>query len=181
MNASVKIQQLDAKLTALKPVYPKAQKNRLRFKLLKKRDPEVFSLPFVGKDHGQFSYWDVPLNTGFMPGCYLGKSLAGIYLNYIRDSKCIIKHCLLGDISTAWLDKARTCSPEELDALRGQVRGFIGKVNPCQLVTAWPGEAEYNAPRSDEQCLGEANHWLALGGDAVFLAIVSAAEKPAKE
>ncbi|MBG0845881.1 hypothetical protein H3222_11730 [Pseudomonas chengduensis] len=181
MNAPAKLQQLSAKPATLKALPSKTQKNRLRFKPLKKRDPEVFSLPFVGKDHGQFSYWDVPLSSGFLPGCYLGRALAGIYLNYIRDSECIIKHGLLGDISAAWLDKARACSQEELVALRGQVKGFIGKVNPCQLVTGWPGEVEYNAPRSDEQYLSEANHWLALGGDAALLAIVSAAEKPAKE
>lgn len=181
MNALAKPQQLSARPAKLKAVPSKAQTNLLRFKPLKKRDPDFFSLPFVGKDHGQFSYWDVPLSSGFLPGCYLGRALAGIYLNYIRDSECIIKHGLLGDISAAWLDKARACSQEELVALRGQVKGFIGKVNPCQLVTGWPGEAEYNAPRSDEQCLSEANHWLALGGDAALLVIVSATEKPAKE
>ncbi|SDK68056.1 hypothetical protein SAMN05216189_104716 [Pseudomonas delhiensis] len=181
MNASVKIQRLNAIPTTLKETYPKAQKNRLRFKKPQKRGGDFFTLPFVGKDHGQFSYWDVPLTTDFLVGTYLGSALAGIYLNYIQRSENVIKHCLLGDIAEAWAEKSRSCTQSELEGLRGQIKGFIGKVNPCQIETSWPGAAEANAPRSDGQWLAEANRWLALGSDDALLALVKASEKPAKE
>ncbi|WP_156356625.1 hypothetical protein [Pseudomonas sp. NBRC 111135] len=181
MNASVKIQRLNAIPTTLKGTYPKAQKNRLRFKKPQKRDCDVFSLPFVGKDHGQFSYWDIPLTTDFLIGTYLGRAIAGIYLNYIQRSENVIKHCLLGDIAAAWAEKAGSCKPSELEGLRGQIKGFIGKVNPCQIKTSWPGAAEANAPRSDEHWLNEANRWLAMGSDDALLAVVKASEKSAKE
>ncbi|MCY1314364.1 hypothetical protein D9M70_649920 [compost metagenome] len=61
------------------------------------------------------------------------------------------------------------------------MKGFMGKVNPCKLVSSWPGAAAADAPRSDELLLNEANSWLAIGGDDALLAIVKAAEKPAKE
>lgn len=151
------------------------QNNRLRFKSPKKRASDVFTLPFVGKEHGQFSYWDVPLTTDFLVGIYLGSALAGIYLNYIHRTENIIKHGLLGDIAAAWAEKASSCTPSELEGLRGQINGFIGKVNPCQSETSWPGAATANAPRSDEQLLNEANHFLTIGRDAVLIAAASAA------
>lgn len=97
-----------------------------------KRGGDSFTLPFVGKDHGQFSYWDVPLTTGFLVGAFLGGAIAGIYLNYIRESESIIKHILLGDIAAAWADKASSCTPSELESLRGQIKGFMGRSIPAK-------------------------------------------------
>lgn len=149
--------------------------NRLRFKAQKKRTSDVFTLPFVGKEHGQFSYWDVPLSTDFLVGTYLGDALAGIYLNYIQRSENIIKHCLLGDIAAAWAEKASSCTASELQGLRGQIMGFMGKVNPCQREETWPGAAKAKAPRSDEEWLNQANRWLAIGRDNVLITMASAA------
>lgn len=151
------------------------QNNRLHFKSPKKRASDFFTLPFVGKEHGQFSYWDVPLGTDFLVGTFLGGALAGIYLNYIKRSENIIKHGLLGDIAAAWALKASSCAPSELEGLRGQIQGFMGKINPCQPESTWPGAAEANAPRSDEHWLEQANRWLAIGRDDVLLAAVAAA------
>lgn len=181
MNALVKPHQLDTQLSAIPRPLSKPQKNRLRFKSPKKHCPDFFTLPFVGKDHGEFSYWDVPLTTGFLPGTYLGSALALIYLNYIRDSDYIVKHVLLGDISAAWLDKARSCTPEEHKALLGQMKGFLGKINPCQPFSSWPGEAA-DASQSNESLIEQANRWLEIGSDDTLLSMLSSAtEQPAKE
>lgn len=181
MNALVKSQQLDIRPSAVPRAPLKPQKNRLRFKAPKKSSPDFFTLPFIGKDHGEFSYWDVPLTTGFVPGTFLGTALANIYLNYIRDSENIIKHGLLADISAAWLDKARSCTPEEHEALLGQMKGFIGKINPCQMIFSWPGAAA-DAPQRNESLLDQANRWLEIGSDDALLSIVNTStEQPAKE
>ncbi|MBN0509664.1 hypothetical protein JTM45_35240, partial [Pseudomonas aeruginosa] len=42
-------------------------------------------LPFVGKDHGRYSMWDVPLTGSYLTGLEAGKSIAHIYLKYVRD------------------------------------------------------------------------------------------------
>ncbi len=181
MNALIKSHQLDTRPSAVPGPFPKPQKNRVRFKAPKKRSSDFYTLPFVGKDHGEFSYWDVPLTTDFLPGTFLGSALAGIYLNYIRDSENIIKHCLLDDISTAWLDKARSCTPEEYEALRGQIKGFIGEINPCRVISSWPGAAA-DAPQSNESLLNQANRWLEIGSDDALLSILNTAtEQSAKE
>ncbi|ENL7811707.1 hypothetical protein AAER22_03000 [Pseudomonas aeruginosa] len=184
MNAPVKpifataeFRPINERRSTLDVAYPKTQKKRLRFKKPQKRGGDSFTLPFVGKDHGQFSYWDVPLTTGFLVGTFLGGAIAGIYLNYIRESESIIKHILLGDIAAAWADKASSCTPSELESLRGQIKGFMGKINPCQVVSNWQGASAASAPRSDKQLLEDANSWLAMGGDDVLLTIVAAAEK----
>jgi hypothetical protein len=84
-------------------------------------------LPFVGKDHGHHSSWDVPMTGGFHGGCAAGKAVAQMFLKYVRDERsnhCRLSSCLLGAMMTGLAGKQPTTTEEE-EAVRGQRAGFI--------------------------------------------------------
>ena len=84
-------------------------------------------LPFVGKDHGHRSSWDVPMTGGFHGGCAAGKAVAQMLLKYIRDERsnhCRLSSCLLGSMLSSLAGKQPATTDEET-AVRGQRAGSI--------------------------------------------------------
>jgi len=126
-------------------------------------------LPFVGKQHdGMPAFWSVPLTGGYYGGTKAGGELAALMLIHLRQhGRVEFSMGRLGQVATAWLEAARTATPEQYSALRGQALGFMGTLSPWLIAAA-----EQNGKRLDtadrHAILRSANRWLAFDDSALF-------------
>jgi hypothetical protein len=125
-------------------------------------------LPYIGTDHFKPKHghclWDVPLTGDYGGGWKTGQALAIIALKFSKEFyEGAGGH--LNTIAAAWLDRARSASPDEFETLRGQVLGFMRAVEVAALLgldrcditsAAWDSNAR----------LKEANHGLSMRGPA---------------
>lgn len=126
-------------------------------------------LPFVGRQHdGTPNFWNVPLSSGYYGGTQTGGELAALMLIHLRQHRHDqYTTGQLGQVATAWLDAARTATPEQYSVLRGQVLGFMGMLSPWLIAAA-----EQNGKNLDtadrHAILRSANRWLAFDDSALF-------------
>lgn len=87
-------------------------------------------LPFVGKDHGPRSFWDVPLTGGYFGGIDAGHAIARMYLKYARDTRDdpITNGSRLLESILISIDAKRPATKEEQDSLCGQRVGFMSEI-----------------------------------------------------
>lgn len=72
----------------------------------------------------------------------------------------------LGQVAMSWLDAARTASPEQYSALRGQVLGFTSMLSHWLICAAAHGG--HNLDSADRHAtLRNANRWLAFDDSAL--------------
>ncbi|WP_060513009.1 hypothetical protein [Pseudomonas sp. NBRC 111124] len=122
-------------------------------------------LPFVGKDHGkQESCWDIPMTGTFLGGVEAGKSIAHIYLKYLRDERgnqFSLSSSLLGSMLYSMALK-QPATKEEQTALNGQRAGFLGELS------RWLEQAAVRLGSdldrlSEQQLIDNTNVWLDPG------------------
>jgi hypothetical protein len=87
-------------------------------------------LPYVGFEnytdrYGRIGYWDVPLVGGYNGGWKTGRALGNIAVKRLSQNEPDVAGGHLKSVAAAWLDRARTATPEEFDTLQGQVLGFM--------------------------------------------------------
>ncbi|NWC24050.1 hypothetical protein HX787_20360 [Pseudomonas tolaasii] len=87
-------------------------------------------LPFVGKDHGPQSFWDVPLTGGFFGGIDAGRAMAFVHLKHVRNHRGDEIHNASGILTSILMgmDNKQPSSKEEADSLRGQRVGFMNEI-----------------------------------------------------
>ena len=87
-------------------------------------------LPFVGKDNGPESFWDVPMTGGYFGGIEVGRSVACMYLKYVRDHRDNQIHNASGVLRSilAAMDAKQPVTKEEVESLRGQRTGFMSEI-----------------------------------------------------
>lgn len=126
-------------------------------------------LPFVGSQHeGTPTFWDVPLTGGYYGGTKVGGELAALTLIHLRQhGRDQFAHGRLGQIATAWIEAARTATPEQYSALRGQVLSFMGALSPW-LITAVDRQGQSLDTADQHAILRSANQWLAFDDSALF-------------
>jgi hypothetical protein len=133
-----------------------------------RRKAPFHRLPFVGQQaDGTPYFWNVPLTGGYYGGPPTGGELAALRLIHLRQHRRDqFTTGQLGQVATAWLDAARTASPEQYSALRGQVLGFMAMLSP------WLIAAEHNGRNLDSAdrhaLLRKANQWLAFDDSTLF-------------
>lgn len=119
-------------------------------------------LPFVGKDHGKHeSNWDVPMTGTYLGGVEAGKSIAHIYLKYLRDERgnqFSLSSSLLGSVLYSMALK-QPATKEEQAALNGQRAGFLGELS------RWLEQAAVRLgpdldQLSEQQLIDNTNVWL---------------------
>lgn len=119
-------------------------------------------LPFVGKDHGKHeTNWDVPMTGTFLGGVEAGKSIAHIYLKYLRDERgnqFSLSSSLLGSMLYSMALK-QPATKEEQTALNGQRAGFLGELS------RWLEQAAVRLGPdldrlSEQQLIDNTNVWL---------------------
>ncbi|ALV80245.1 TPA: hypothetical protein ACRNCK_005291 [Pseudomonas aeruginosa] len=130
-------------------------------------------LPFVGKDHGRHSMWDVPLTGSYLTGLEAGKSIAHIYLKYVRDvddwMACEVLRSMVRDLIT----KAPSDEQEET-VKRGQFAGFMGEIFNWLKVSAQFAGSSLDRVE-DQDLVDRVNHYLDAGvADAIDAAITRA-------
>ncbi len=123
-------------------------------------------LPFVGKDHGRYSMWDVPLTGSFLTGLEAGKSIAHIYLKYVRDvddwMACEVLRSMVRDLIT----KAPSDEQEET-VKRGQFAGFMVEIFNWLRVSAQFAGSSLDRVE-DQDLVDRVNHYLDAGvADAI--------------
>ncbi|PWE45453.1 hypothetical protein [Pseudomonas prosekii] len=87
-------------------------------------------LPYVGCEnyvdrYGRIGYWDVPLAGGYNGGWQTGRALGNIAIKHMSQHDHDGDGGHLKSIASAWLQRASTATPDELDTLQGQVLGFM--------------------------------------------------------
>ncbi|HCF4237602.1 TPA: hypothetical protein NIE62_003785 [Pseudomonas aeruginosa] len=130
-------------------------------------------LPFVGKDHGRYSMWDVPLTGSYLTDLEAGKSIAHIYLKYVRDvddwMACEVLRSMVRDLIT----KAPSDEQEET-VKRGQFAGFMGEIFNWLKVSAQFAGSSLDRVE-DQGLVDRVNHYLDAGvADAIDAAITRA-------
>jgi hypothetical protein len=87
-------------------------------------------LPFVGKDHGLESFWDVPMTGGYFGGIEVGRSVACIFLKYVRDQRDNQTHNASGLLRSvlAAMDAKQPLTEEQAESLKGQRTGFMNEI-----------------------------------------------------
>ncbi|MFJ1336523.1 hypothetical protein ACIKP7_00105 [Pseudomonas caricapapayae] len=119
-------------------------------------------LPFVGRDHGAHEgNWDVPMTGTFLGGVEAGKSIAHVYLKYLRDerdNKFSLSASLLGSMLYSMALK-EPATKEEQTALNGQRAGFLGELS------RWLEQAAVRLGSdldrlTEQQLINNANRWL---------------------
>lgn len=122
-------------------------------------------LPFVGKDHSEReSCWDVPMTGTYLGGVEAGKSIAHIYLKYLRDERgnqFSLSSSLLGSMLYSMALK-QPATKEEQTALNGQRAGFLGELS------RWLEQAAVRLGPdldrlSEQQLIDNTNVWLDPG------------------
>jgi hypothetical protein len=121
-------------------------------------------LPFVGKDHGRHSCWDVPLTGSYLGGCEVGKAIAHMYLKYVRDERD--NHVALGGplLHSMIQDLVGkdAISEDEQKVKRGQIAGFASEL--ASWLKGAACELGYSLDRCSEQTLVDrTNRWLDVG------------------
>ncbi|EIK94034.1 hypothetical protein PMM47T1_24109 [Pseudomonas sp. M47T1] len=88
-------------------------------------------MPFVGDDHHKLpSCWDVPLTGGFFGGLDAGKTIARMFIKYLRDQKddpLRMGASRLRMMFTS-LELMKPSTPDEQHSLNGQRAGFISEL-----------------------------------------------------
>jgi len=143
--------------------------NTPALKFRPRRKTSFNRLPFVGRqDDGAPNFWSVPLTGGYYGGTKAGGELAALMLIHLRQhGQDQFAHGRLGQVATAWLDAARTATPEQYSALRGQVLGFMGTLSPWLIAAA--KQNGKNLDTADRHAiLRSANRWLAFDDSALF-------------
>ncbi|HBP6839433.1 TPA: hypothetical protein L6A68_13395 [Pseudomonas aeruginosa] len=108
--------------------------------------------------------WDVPLTGSYLTGLEAGKSIAHIYLKYVRDvddwMACEVLRSMVRDL----IAKAPSDEQEET-VKRGQFAGFMGEIfNRLKVSAQFAG--------SSLDRVEEVNHYLDAGvADAIDAAI----------
>jgi hypothetical protein len=138
-------------------------------------------LPFVGDDHGKHSCWDVPLTGSFFGACETGKTMAHLYLKYVRDEKdnpVALGGTLLCSMLKSLTGKESSNEAEEKIRV-GQLAGFVSELSnwlkgaACELGSSLDHVGE-------QQLVDRANHWLSLD-EANFSALINSSSQAAKE
>ncbi|WP_177331249.1 MULTISPECIES: hypothetical protein [Pseudomonas] len=119
-------------------------------------------LPFVGQDHGaREGNWDVPMTGTFLGGVEAGKSIAHVYLKYLRDERdnpFSLSASLLASMLYSMALKEPS-TREEQTALNGQRTGFLGELS------RWLEQAAVRLGSdldrlTEQQLIDNANRWL---------------------
>jgi hypothetical protein len=135
-------------------------------------------LPFVGNDHAPHSSWDVPMSGGFFGGCEAGKSVAQLFLKYVRDEQsypCRLSSTLLESMFIGLASKQPE-TQDEVDSVTGQRIGFIGEL--ARWLEAATTQLGASLDRiSEQQLVDMANHHLTRT-DASLVAAIKAMEAP---
>ncbi|EIU3494195.1 TPA: hypothetical protein ACNVXO_005663 [Pseudomonas aeruginosa] len=130
-------------------------------------------LPFVGKDHGRYSMWDVPLTGSYLTGLEAGKSIAHIYLKYVRDVDDWMAAEVLRSMVRDLITKAPSDEQEET-VKRGQFAGFMGEIFNWLRVSAQFAGSSLDRVE-DQDLVDRVNHYLDAGvADAIDAAITRA-------
>lgn len=163
------------------PSFPKSAAKRLRYHT--QAEEPLHRLPFVGWDHGQIKFWDVPCRGGYAGGTLTGDALARIFVDTLRQQpESATAGAWFGWIAMGWMHHvfAMAGVKPDLDrdspfnAFRGQVLGFASILS--DLVREALRHPDIAIPAFDsEKCLREANAGLDAG--TARQAIIAAAVK----
>ncbi|MBK5509786.1 hypothetical protein [Pseudomonas sp. TH15] len=90
-------------------------------------------LPYVGYEnyadrYGRIGYWDVPLTGGYNGGWATGRALGLVAIKHMSQHDHDGDGGHLKSIASAWIDRASTAAPAELETLQGQVLGFMEEI-----------------------------------------------------
>lgn len=125
-------------------------------------------LPFIGRQHGEIRFWDVPTTGGYVGGNLTGDALARIFLETLRQQPdAATPGAWLGWITMGWMHHVfdmvgikPDLDPESrLNTLRGQVVGFTSVLSDV-LRDALRNADTSLPPLNEEECLRQANEGL---------------------
>lgn len=125
-------------------------------------------LPFIGRQHGEIKFWDVPATGGYVGGNLTGDALARIFLETLRKQPdAATPGAWLGWIAMGWMHHVfdmlgikPDLDPESrLNTLRGQVVGFTSVLSDV-LREALRNVDTSLPPLDEEECLRQANEGL---------------------
>ncbi|UXZ23194.1 hypothetical protein KZH41_02920 [Pseudomonas sp. YeP6b] len=135
-------------------------------------------LPFVGKDHGRQSFWDVPMVGGHFGGIDAGRAMALVYLKYVRDHRSDEIHNASGILSSILvaMDAKKPSTEDEAASLQGQRTGFMYEI--CSWIKAAAERLGSTLDVIPERSfVQQANEGL-VRTDAAFMASIESKVKP---
>ena len=125
-------------------------------------------LPFIGRQHGEVKFWDVPATGGYAGGNLTGDALARIFLETLRQqSDAATPGAWLGWVAMGWMHHVfdmvgikPDLDPESrFNTLRGQVVGFTSVLS--DVLREALRNSNLSLPSLDEEeCLRQANEGL---------------------
>ena len=125
-------------------------------------------LPFIGRQHGEVKFWDVPATGGYAGGNLTGDALARIFLETLRQqSDAATPGAWLGWVAMGWMHHVfdmvgikPDLDPESrFNTLRGQVVGFTSVLS--DVLREALRSPNLALPALDqEECLRQANEGL---------------------
>lgn len=125
-------------------------------------------LPFIGRQHGEVKFWDVPATGGYVGGNLTGDALARLFLETLRQQPdAATPGAWLGWVALGWMHHVfdmvgvkPDLDPESrLNTLRGQVVGFTSVLSDV-LREALRNPNTSLAPVDEQECLQQANEGL---------------------